>query len=89
MTHAPAELEPETESPEPEDETAKMSFLEHLDELRRRHPNMLIDSCASGGRRNDLETLRRAVPLLRSDYIMEPVGNLKASIPRMKRIPEI
>ena len=38
-------------------------------------PNMLIDSCASGGRRNDLETLRRAVPLLRSDYILEPVGN--------------
>jgi len=36
---------------------------------------MLIDSCASGGRRNDLETLRRAVPLLRSDYILEPVGN--------------
>jgi alpha-galactosidase len=35
---------------------------------------MLIDSCASGGRRNDLETLRRAVPLLRSDYIFEPVG---------------
>ncbi len=29
---------------------------------------MLIDSCASGGRRNDLETLRRSVPLLRSDY---------------------
>ena len=29
---------------------------------------MLIDSCSSGGRRNDLETLRRAVPLLRSDY---------------------
>ena len=28
----------------------------------------MIDSCASGGRRNDLETLRRAVPLLRSDY---------------------
>lgn len=36
MTNAPAELEPETESPEPEDQTAKMSFLEHLDELRRR-----------------------------------------------------
>lgn len=26
-----------------------------------------IDSCASGGGRNDLETMRRAVPLLRSD----------------------
>jgi alpha-galactosidase len=50
-------------------------YLAYWDELRQRHPNMLIDSCASGGRRNDLETLRRAVPLLRSDYIMEPVGN--------------
>jgi len=49
-------------------------YLAFWDELRRRHPNMLIDSCASGGRRNDLETLRRSVPLLRSDYIFEPVG---------------
>lgn len=49
-------------------------YLAFWDELRKRHPNMLIDSCASGGRRNDLETLRRAVPLLRSDYILEPVG---------------
>ncbi len=50
-------------------------YFAYWDELLRRHPNMLIDSCASGGRRNDLETLRRAVPLLRSDYIMEPIGN--------------
>jgi alpha-galactosidase len=50
-------------------------YLAFWDELRRRHPDMLIDSCASGGRRNDLETMRRSVPLLRSDYIMEPVGN--------------
>jgi alpha-galactosidase len=50
-------------------------YQAYWDELRRRHPDMLIDSCASGGRRNDLETLRRAVPLLRSDYIIEPVGN--------------
>ncbi len=50
-------------------------YLAYWDELQRRHPGMLIDSCASGGRRNDLETLRRALPLLRSDYIMEPVGN--------------
>jgi len=49
-------------------------FLAYWDELRRRHPNMLIDTCASGGRRNDLETLRRSVPLLRSDYILEPVS---------------
>ena len=50
-------------------------YFAYWDELLRRHPNMLIDSCSSGGRRNDLETLRRAVPLLRSDYIMEPIGN--------------
>ncbi len=50
-------------------------YFAYWDELLHRHPNMLIDSCASGGRRNDLETLRRAVPLLRSDYIMEPTGN--------------
>ena len=51
-----------------------IGFLAHWDELRRRHPGMLIDTCASGGRRNDLETLRRSVPLLRSDYIFEPVS---------------
>jgi alpha-galactosidase len=43
-------------------------YLAYWDELRRRRPGMLIDSCASGGRRNDLETLRRAGPLLRSDF---------------------
>jgi alpha-galactosidase len=52
-----------------------VGYLAYWDYLRQRHPDMLIDSCASGGRRNDLETLRRAVPLLRSDYIIEPVGN--------------
>jgi alpha-galactosidase len=42
--------------------------LTFWDALRLRHPNLCIDSCASGGRRNDLETMRRAVPLLRSDF---------------------
>ncbi len=49
-------------------------YLAYWDALRKRFPNMLIDSCASGGHRNDLETMRRAVPLLRSDYIFEPIG---------------
>jgi alpha-galactosidase len=49
-------------------------YFAYWDELRRRHPDMLIDSCASGGRRNDLETLRRAVPLLRSDWYNAPEG---------------
>jgi alpha-galactosidase len=43
-------------------------YLWFLDELRKRFPNLLLDTCASGGRRLDLETLRRAVPLWRSDY---------------------
>lgn len=37
------------------------------DDLRRRHPGLAIDNCASGGRRIDLETLSRSVPLWRSD----------------------
>ncbi|MCL2118492.1 MAG: alpha-galactosidase [Planctomycetaceae bacterium] len=50
-------------------------YLAFWDELKRRHPNMLIDSCASGGMRNDIETLRRAVPLLRSDFIFNADSN--------------
>jgi alpha-galactosidase len=42
-------------------------YLAFWDELRRRHSGLLMDTCASGGRRNDLETLRRAVPLHKSD----------------------
>lgn len=49
-------------------------LLAYWDELRRRHPDMLIDECASGGRRNDLEMMRRAVPMWRSDKTMEPCG---------------
>jgi alpha-galactosidase len=62
-------------------------FLAFWDELRRRHPDMLIDTCASGGRRNDLETLRRAVPLLRSDYILEPVGQQNHTMGIARWIP--
>jgi alpha-galactosidase len=47
-------------------------YFAFWDELARRHPNVWIDSCASGGRRNDLETLRRAVPILRSDFAGNP-----------------
>jgi alpha-galactosidase len=51
-----------------------VGYLRYLDELRRRHPEMLIDICAAGGKRLDLENLRRAVPLWRSDYTFEPIG---------------
>ncbi|MBE6761579.1 MAG: hypothetical protein E7551_04765 [Ruminococcaceae bacterium] len=38
------------------------------DYLLERFPHLIIDNCASGGRRIDIETLRRSVPLWRSDY---------------------
>ncbi len=38
-----------------------------FDSLIARFPNMMIDACAAGGGRNDLETMRRAVPLHKSD----------------------
>ncbi|MCC6585154.1 MAG: alpha-galactosidase [Bryobacterales bacterium] len=49
-------------------------YLAYWDELRRRFPHMTIDTCASGGRRNDLETLRRGVPLWRSDEAYDPIS---------------
>jgi alpha-galactosidase len=45
------------------------------DELLRRHPGLIIDNCASGGRRIDLETISRSVMLWRTDYLIhEPNG---------------
>ena len=37
------------------------------DALLAKFPYLLIDNCASGGRRIDIETLRRSIPLWRSD----------------------
>ena len=45
------------------------------DYLLERFPNLLIDNCASGGRRIDLESVSRSAPLWRTDYNYgEPVG---------------
>ena len=48
-------------------------YLAFWDELHRRHPTLLIDTCASGGRRLDLETLRRSVSLWRCDDNEKPI----------------
>lgn len=42
--------------------------LAFWDGLIAMKPGLRIDACAAGGRRNDLETMRRAVPFLRSDF---------------------
>jgi alpha-galactosidase len=43
-------------------------YLQYWDDLLRRNPGLWIDSCSSGGRRNDLETMRRSAPLHYTDY---------------------
>ena len=42
-------------------------LYEMWDELLARHPGLIIDNCAGGGQRIDLETISRSVPLWRSD----------------------
>ncbi|MEI6970319.1 MAG: NPCBM/NEW2 domain-containing protein [bacterium] len=42
-------------------------YLRYWDDLLARNPGLWLDSCASGGRRNDLETMRLSVPLHYSD----------------------
>lgn len=62
-----------------------MSEIRHIeglyafwDELLARHPGLVIDNCSSGGRRIDLETNSRSIPLWRSDYQcfpgFDPIG---------------
>ena len=38
------------------------------DRLLAKHPHLLIDNCASGGCRFDIETVQRSIPFFRSDY---------------------
>lgn len=46
----------------------QQNYLKFWDYLLEHNPNLWIDSCASGGRRNDLESMRRSVPLHPTDY---------------------
>lgn len=43
-------------------------LYKYWDYLLERFPQMIIDNCASGGRRIDLETTSRSIPLWRTDY---------------------
>jgi alpha-galactosidase len=42
-------------------------LYDYLDELGRRHPGLILDNCAAGGRRLDFEMMRRCIVLWRSD----------------------
>lgn len=45
-----------------------MGMYELWDRLLLKYPNLIIDNCSSGGRRIDIETLKRSIPFFRSDY---------------------
>ena len=45
-----------------------VNLFRYWDALVEAHPGMIIDTCASGGRRVELETMRRSVVLCKSDY---------------------
>lgn len=50
------------------------ALYELFDHLHQQNPRLLLDNCASGGRRIDFEMLRRSVVLTRSDYLWDPIG---------------
>ncbi len=52
-----------------------------FDTLLEEIPDLIIDNCASGGKRLDIEMSRRSMPLWRSDYnCMDGEGNSKPDI---------
>ena len=56
----------------------EMKYIEGLylfwEGLLERCPGLIIDNCASGGRRLDFESLSRSVALFRSDYVCDAVA---------------
>jgi alpha-galactosidase len=46
------------------------------DEILAAYPHLFIDNCSSGGRRIDLETCSRSIPLWRTDATIGPLNRL-------------
>ena len=45
-----------------------MGMYKIWDYILGKFPDLIIDNCSSGGRRIDIETLKRSIPFFRSDY---------------------
>lgn len=60
-------------------------YLELWDSILEAFPGIVIDSCASGGGRNDLETMRRSVPFTRTDYDYCDYNNRQAMIQSLSK----
>jgi len=63
---------------------AEIRYVEGLyrmwDDLLRANPGLFIDNCASGGRRIDLETMSRSLPLWRSDNTCDMLDKQPATV---------
>ena len=63
---------------------AEIRYVEGLyrmwDDLRATYPQLAIDDCASGGRRIDLETMSRWLPLWRSDNTCDMLDHKPATV---------
>jgi alpha-galactosidase len=47
----------------------------YWEELKSRHPGLLVECCSSGNRRFDLETISRTINLWRSDFTFRPAAD--------------
>lgn len=63
---------------------AELRYVEGLyrmwDDLLQANPGLFIDNCASGGRRIDLETMSRSLPLWRSDNTCDMLDLKEATL---------
>jgi len=71
----------QTDQPGRQGITENKYIAAHLrlwDELRADFGEMILDSCASGGRRNDLSSMRRAVPMHYTDFFIHDLPRRQA-----------
>ncbi len=52
-----------------------MGMYRLWDMMLEKYPYLIIDNCSAGGRRIDIETLKRSIPFFRTDYLCAVNGN--------------
>ncbi len=63
------------------------NLYKYLDTLIEVNPGLIIDNCASGGKRLDLEMSRRSIPLWRTDYnCADPEGKVHDDCPEATQV---
>ncbi len=55
------------------------NLYRYWDTLAERNPGLMFDNCASGGKRLDLEMMKRSIPLWRTDYTADAATKSSAT----------